>query len=601
MADVLSALSDDLLVAIGAYLTSVDLAQLEATCHRFHNGPGGGLTEHAAWTALRARSDAWRVERRPEESAKFVLFLVERQVAGPTPLAAGKAHTLAISAISRMCFAFGCDEMGQLGLAIGSVDDDDREDEQPSPKPVSGDLKRADVFSVAAGDEHSAAVVEGQCYTWGAMGSGRLGHGRTGPETAVTSATPVFGMQTSQSPLLSTARVSMVACGGSHTACVTAAGELFTWGECGRGQLGIGDVWTTKVLGVNRVYHQCSSPHRVHELADRRVIQVSCGSESTGAIVKDPNHRGSGGRLFMCGRIPRPDQRCAVGWFNALSPMQIEVHDESGGGYVTHVSCGGAHFAAIGRSGKLFTWGRGFGGRLGHGDDSMVEAPRVVAAFEGQRMALVECGGGHTVAVCAQNRVAYSWGLGQCGQLGHLMFNHVQEEVCWVPARINLPGAGGRVSSLSCGDSHTVLQLAGESGKILAFGLGENGQLGQERPAHVEQCRQSSSSSSSIDCSAVGEDKRHEDEAGKQNEVGGEEDEGWEGQDDDDGGDPDVEDPFDNSWLPRVVKLPHVHLQPWQSAAATDNDDHHHHENGDGDELLAEPRLSDSTIRLSLE
>lgn len=48
------------------------------------------------------------------------------------------------------------------------------------------------------------------------------------------------------------------------------------------------------------------------------------------------------------------------------------------------VCCGGQHAAILTTSGLIYTWGRGGFGRLGHGDDSMCPAPRLVKALADQ-------------------------------------------------------------------------------------------------------------------------------------------------------------------------------------------------------------------------
>lgn len=48
---------------------------------------------------------------------------------------------------------------------------------------------------------------------------------------------------------------------------------------------------------------------------------------------------------------------------------------------VIDISCGGAHSAAISRSGKLYTWGRGRYGRLGHGNGDDYALPKLVTFY----------------------------------------------------------------------------------------------------------------------------------------------------------------------------------------------------------------------------
>ena len=48
---------------------------------------------------------------------------------------------------------------------------------------------------------------------------------------------------------------------------------------------------------------------------------------------------------------------------------------------LVQVSCGPYHMAAVTASGRLFTWGDGFAGKLGHGSAESASAPRLVEAL----------------------------------------------------------------------------------------------------------------------------------------------------------------------------------------------------------------------------
>jgi alpha-tubulin suppressor-like RCC1 family protein len=50
---------------------------------------------------------------------------------------------------------------------------------------------------------------------------------------------------------------------------------------------------------------------------------------------------------------------------------------------VSQVSCGPYHAAAIGSDGRLFTWGDGLFGKLGHGDHCSSHSPRFVTTLAG--------------------------------------------------------------------------------------------------------------------------------------------------------------------------------------------------------------------------
>ena len=53
---------------------------------------------------------------------------------------------------------------------------------------------------------------------------------------------------------------------------------------------------------------------------------------------------------------------------------------------VSTVSAGGAHSLVVTDSGTLYSFGGGQCGKLGHGDESSIFKPKVVAALAGRRL-----------------------------------------------------------------------------------------------------------------------------------------------------------------------------------------------------------------------
>ena len=71
------------------------------------------------------------------------------------------------------------------------------------------------------------------------------------------------------------------------------------------------------------------------------------------------------------------------------------------------ISAGMSHMAAIDNNGVIFSWGSGFGGRLGHGDQENQYVPKqiiVTCMFK-----KISCGNQHTVAI-DDNGYLYIWG-----------------------------------------------------------------------------------------------------------------------------------------------------------------------------------------------
>ena len=69
-------------------------------------------------------------------------------------------------------------------------------------------------------------------------------------------------------------------------------------------------------------------------------------------------------------------------------------------------------------TGTLYTWGKNGDGQLGHGDRKMLMSPRLVEALEGAFVTDAATRGAHVMAVSADGRL-YTWGRGDEGQLGH--------------------------------------------------------------------------------------------------------------------------------------------------------------------------------------
>ena len=187
------------------------------------------------------------------------------------------------------------------------------------------------------------------------------------------------------------------------------------------------------------------------ELKSERAVQVSCGDEHTAVVT-------STGKLFTfgCGDYGRlgHDSTCHAGY-----PRRVE--GTLVGKYVVQVSCGGDHTAVVTSEGELYTFGWGFGGRLGLGatmDQCNEEwvPRRVEGELTGKRVVQVSCGNEHTAVVTLEGEL-HTFGMGVLGRLGH-----GGEEKKFVPTRVDKL-MGKRVVRVSCGDTCTaVLTSEGE-------------------------------------------------------------------------------------------------------------------------------------------
>ena len=133
------------------------------------------------------------------------------------------------------------------------------------------------------------------------------------------------------------------------------------------------------------------------------------------------------------------------------------------------MSAGAAHSLALTASGAVWSWGDGFFGKLGHGDDHAQWQPKKVEAFAGQRIVAVSAALVHSLAITADGAL-WSWGWGASGKLGH-----GDEHDQLLPKKVEA-FAGQRVVAVSAGDVHSIVITA--DGAVFAWGPGETGCLG---------------------------------------------------------------------------------------------------------------------------
>mmetsp|Transcript_58175 Transcript_58175/g.115467 ORF Transcript_58175/g.115467 Transcript_58175/m.115467 type:complete len:913 (-) Transcript_58175:296-3034(-) len=119
--------------------------------------------------------------------------------------------------------------------------------------------------------------------------------------------------------------------------------------------------------------------------------------------------------------------------------------------------------------GKLFSFGNGDSGRLGHGDNTMHKTPKLVEILRDRDIVNFACGHRHTLALSSDGKV-WSWGYGNDGQLG---LGDYQLQT--MPQQIKHLDREN-VIAIAAGDKHSVALTSG--GEIYAWGDGTLGQLG---------------------------------------------------------------------------------------------------------------------------
>ncbi|GJN16718.1 hypothetical protein PR202_gb03737 [Eleusine coracana subsp. coracana] len=318
------------------------------------------------------------------------------------------------------------------------------------PKPLEFAV-RLDVQNISCGGRHAALVTkQGEIYSWGEESGGRLGHG--------------VDCDVSQPKLidaLSHMNIELVACGEYHTCAVTLSGDLYTWGD-GAFKFGL--------LGHgNDVSHWV--PKRVNgPLEGIHVSSISCGPWHTALVT-------SAGQLFTFG-----DGSFGVLGHGDRESTTVPREVESLKGLRTvRAACGVWHTAAVVEvmvgnssssncsSGKIFTWGDGDKGRLGHGDKEPRLVPTCVAALVEYNFCQVASGHCLTVALTTSGHV-YTMGSAVYGQLGNPQADGM------LPVRVEGKLHKNFVEEISCGAYHVAVLTSRT--EVYTWGKGANGRLG---------------------------------------------------------------------------------------------------------------------------
>ncbi|KAL1360046.1 PH, RCC1 and FYVE domains-containing protein 1-like [Arachis hypogaea] len=252
--------------------------------------------------------------------------------------------------------------------------------------------------------------------------------------------------------------VQQIASGVHHIALVTRQGEVFTWGEESGGRLG---------HGIDKDFGQ---PHLVEFLAVTNVDYVACGENHTCALTTSDELYSWGDGAYNVGLLGHGSD--SSHWIPKRVSGPLEGHQ------VISVACGTWHSALATANGKLFTFGDGTFGVLGHGDRESVLYPKEVQLLSGLRTLKVACGVWHTAAIVevtlqsssnVSSRKLFTWGDGDKYRLGHGNKETYLQPTC-VSSLIEL-----NFHQIACGNTMTVALTT--SGHIFTMGGTEHGQL----------------------------------------------------------------------------------------------------------------------------
>lgn len=250
------------------------------------------------------------------------------------------------------------------------------------PKKVCGHMEGIHVSYISCGLWHTAAVTSaGQLFTFGDGSFGALGHGDLSSTSIPREVETLRGLRTTK-----------VACSVWHTAAVvelknelsspetsgnSSAGQLFTWGDGDKGQLGQDDKKPRLV------------PVCVTALVDKKICQVACGHTLTIALT-------TSGQVYTMGSTAYGQ----LGDPSADGKVPTQVKGKIAETFIEEIACGSYHVAVLTSKTEVYTWGKGSNGQLGHGDNDHRDTPTLVDFLKDKQVKSVACGSNLTAVIC---------------------------------------------------------------------------------------------------------------------------------------------------------------------------------------------------------
>lgn len=298
----------------------------------------------------------------------------------------------------------------------------------------------ARVLKLAAhyeGNHFLALNAEHHVYAWGCGESGRLGLNDTQPRDEPTKVMA-----------LANKFISKIYCGAAYSAAVTISGDLYTWGRNNFGCLGTGNS------------EDKYQPHLVQALSEHTVVDVALGGiDSHTLCVTDV------GLVFAFG----DGDYGKLGNGSCVScalPIQID-----GLPMVSRVFIGNQFSVALSYDGRVYTFGKRYGGRLGHsktdyGQSAKIAAaiktiegpaeychiPKKICALDGKQIIDVAVGSSHCLAISSNGEI-FGWGRNDFQQICH--HSVCRDPIVATPILTTPPSI--RISGIACGSTYSIL------------------------------------------------------------------------------------------------------------------------------------------------
>jgi len=357
-------------------------------------------------------------------------------------------------------FVFGQGDMGQLGLG-----DDETEMLTPGPLSMPGGLR---VSQVVCGGMHSLAITEdGHVWSWGVNDECALGREARGGELAHIEGTTA-GSETvpERVKIPGDPRIKAVTAGDSHSAALSAGGEVFAWGvfRDSSGRFGFAP-------GI-----KLQAAPLLIRVGAGKVAQIASGADHIVALAAQ------GGQVYTwgcaeCGRLGRVeaaacDPKTVQGDKDTWKARLLAPAPVTGIPPCRYVAAGLYCSFAVGNGAEVFAWGLNQYGQLAIEAEGPFFTPAPVPSLSSKN--IVQIGGGeHHSLARTENGEVYSFGRPTYGRLGRSDVDGNKDDRHWNPGKV--AGLDGAAVCVAGGLSVSGAVTA--RGTLFAWGTGGDGLL----------------------------------------------------------------------------------------------------------------------------
>ncbi|GKY95712.1 hypothetical protein MPSEU_000532000 [Mayamaea pseudoterrestris] len=269
----------------------------------------------------------------------------------------GSYHTAAVTSDGAL-HTWGGGMYGKLGHG--------NESGSSVPKRVEG-LGGHTVSQIACGSRHTVIVTStGATYSWGDNENGVAGHGYTEGHQCIPKLVDHLAGK----------KIVRISACGFHSACLSDADELFTWGEGKFGRLGHG------------TESNCHGPRLVESLVGKKPRQIACGGFHSAVVTED-------GQLFSFGG----GEHGQLGHNDRMNKLRPTLVIALEGVFISQIACGWSHSVALTAKGRLYTFGNSDHGKLGLGSGRRVAVPQLVKILKDYRVVRIASYNEHTAAL----------------------------------------------------------------------------------------------------------------------------------------------------------------------------------------------------------